>query len=528
LAGTKHKIAEFSITFFYRQLFLNFFHIIFLSNVRGVFTHNTTKSSFKKLFTHYRTYKAIKLREIVSVLYLRGGTMDYSSLNSELWRPIVIIGIIAGLTLLANVLRSKIPFIKKSLIPTAVLAGFILLLLRSLNIVDIKQDFLEILTYHGIAIGFIAMSLRVKNSKTEDSGKIALKTGALIVSTYLVQAGVGLIISILLTLFIMPNFFPASGILLAMGFGQGPGQANNVGSTYEALGFEGGQSYGLAIAATGFLIACTIGVFFLHFNKREKTEYIDDTSNDSTLEIFQDHNEIPIAQSIDKLSVQVALIVFVYLLTFGFLLGISKLLSCISPGVTKMLSPILWGFNFIFASAIASGVAGVIAFLRKKGIMKHQYQNNYLLNRISGLAFDLMIIAGIASIDFKDISGLFVPFIITILVGAIATYMFLKFMSKKIYKGYENEGFLSMFGMLTGTISSGVLLVRELDPEYKTPATNNLVSGSGTAIIFGAPLLVLISLAPKSFTMTLTVLGLIIIYLALLLFIIFKLNKEKQ
>ena len=225
---------------------------------------------------------------------------------------------------------------------------------------------------------------------------------------------------------------------------------------------------------------------------------------------------------------QVALIVFVYLLTFGFLLGISKLLSCISPGVTKMLSPILWGFNFIFASAIASGVAGVIAFLRKKGIMKHQYQNNYLLNRISGLAFDLMIIAGIASIDFKDISGLFVPFIITILVGAIATYMFLKFMSKKIYKGYENEGFLSMFGMLTGTISSGVLLVRELDPEYKTPATNNLVSGSGTAIIFGAPLLVLISLAPKSFTMTLTVLGLIIIYLALLLFIIFKLNKEKQ
>ena len=160
--------------------------------------------------------------------------------------------------------------------------------------------------------------------------------------------------------------------------------------------------------------------------------------------------------------------------------------------------------------------------------MKHQYQNNYLLNRISGLAFDLMIIAGIASIDFKDISGLFVPFIITILVGAIATYMFLKFMSKKIYKGYENEGFLSMFGMLTGTISSGVLLVRELDPEYKTPAANNLVSGSGTAIIFGAPLLVLISLAPKSFTMTLTVLGLIIIYLALLLFIIFKLNKEKQ
>ena len=85
-----------------------------------------------------------------------------------------------------------------------------------------------------------------------------------------------------------------------------------------------------------------------------------------------------------------------------------------------------------------------------------------------------------------------------------------------------------MFGMLTGTISSGVLLVREIDPEYKTPAANNLVTGSGTAIIFGAPLLGLIGLAPKSLTMTLVVLGLVVVYLAFLLFMIFKLNKVKD
>ena len=74
--------------------------------------------------------------------------MDYSNLNTELWRPIIIIGIISAITLLANILRSKVPFIRKTYIPTAVLAGFILLLLRSLNIVNIKQDFLEFITYH--------------------------------------------------------------------------------------------------------------------------------------------------------------------------------------------------------------------------------------------------------------------------------------------------------------------------------------------------------------------------------------------
>lgn len=454
--------------------------------------------------------------------------MDYSELNTELWRPIILVGIIASITLFANVIRQKISFIRKSYIPTAVLAGFILLLLRSLNIVHIRQEFLELITYHGIAIGFIAMSLRVKREKTTDTYKIAVKSGALIVSTYLVQAITGLVISLFLVLTFMPQFFPASGILLAMGFGQGPGQANNVGSTYESLGFVGGQSYGLAIAASGYLIACTVGVFFLNKRKSKITKYTDETSNDTPIDIFQDEDEIPISQSIDKLSIQVALIVFVYLLTFGILVGVSRLLSLISPGVANTLSPILWGFNFIFASAIASGVAALISVLRKKGIMKRQYQNNYLLNRISGLAFDIMIVAGIASINFTDIAKLWIPFIVTILLGALVTYLYLKFMSNKIYKGYENEAFLSMFGMLTGTISSGVLLVREIDPEYKTPAANNLVTGSGAAIVFGAPLLVLIGMAPKSLTMTFIVLGLIIVYLALLIFLILRLNKSKD
>ena len=454
--------------------------------------------------------------------------MDYSELNTELWRPIILVGIIASITLFANVIRQKISFIRKSYIPTAVLAGFILLLLRSLNIVHIRQEFLELITYHGIAIGFIAMSLRVKREKTTDTYKIAVKSGALIVSTYLVQAITGLVISLFLVLTFMPQFFPASGILLAMGFGQGPGQANNVGSTYESLGFVGGQSYGLAIAASGYLIACTVGVFFLNKRKSKITKYTDETSNDTPIDIFQDEDEIPISQSIDKLSIQGALIVFVYLLTFGILVGVSRLLSLISPGVANTLSPILWGFNFIFASAIASGVAALISVLRKKGIMKRQYQNNYLLNRISGLAFDIMIVAGIASINFTDIAKLWIPFIVTILLGALVTYLYLKFMSNKIYKGYENEAFLSMFGMLTGTISSGVLLVREIDPEYKTPAANNLVTGSGAAIVFGAPLLVLIGMAPKSLTITFIVLGLIIVYLALLIFLILRLNKSKD
>ena len=64
--------------------------------------------------------------------------MDFSANNIALWSPIVQTGIIAGLILFANVLRRKVSFIRNSLMPTAVLAGFILLLLRTFNIIDIR------------------------------------------------------------------------------------------------------------------------------------------------------------------------------------------------------------------------------------------------------------------------------------------------------------------------------------------------------------------------------------------------------
>ena len=86
--------------------------------------------------------------------------MDYSAANTGLWNFAVQLGIIAGILLLSNVILRKSALIRKSLIPTSVLAGFILLAVRSFGLLNIPQSFLEMVTYHGIAIGFIALSLR--------------------------------------------------------------------------------------------------------------------------------------------------------------------------------------------------------------------------------------------------------------------------------------------------------------------------------------------------------------------------------
>ena len=457
--------------------------------------------------------------------------MDYSAANLALWNIVVQLGLVAGAILVAFILRQRLAFIRKSLMPIAVLGGFMLLILKYTGLVRLDEALLEMLVYHGIALGFIAMSLRVPAYKSKsDRDLTGLKSGAIIVSTYLVQGVVGLLITLGLSYTLKPDMFRAAGLLLPMGYGQGPGQANNVGSTYEALGFAGGRSFGLSIAAAGYLVACVVGVVILNILARRgkigsarlrEAEQPD-------LEYFQSKDEIPVSDSIDKLSVQLALVCLVYVATYLTAKGITAGIAAVAPGVAATVNTLIWGFNFIIGSALAMLLRVLLGKGKKHGVILKQYQNNYLLNRISGFFFDIMIVAGIASINVEDIRGLWLPFLLLAIAGGVVTWFHLRFVCRRVYADYYYEGLISMFGMLTGTISSGVLLLREIDPNLNTPAANNLVIGSSFGIVLGAPVLILVGLAPKSEMLCWTTLGLAAVYMAALVLLIVRLRPKKK
>ena len=120
------------------------------------------------------------------------------------------------------------------------------------------------------------------------------------------------------------------------------------------------------------------------------------------------------------------------------------------------------------------------------------------------------------------------PFLLMAVLGGIVTYVYLYYMCKKMYADYFYEGLFSMYGMLTGTISSGVLLLREIDPNLETPASNNLISGSSFGILFGIPVLLLISFAAKSEVTVWVAFILVIVYMLLLIGFIFKVGNKKK
>ena len=451
--------------------------------------------------------------------------MDLSEYS--IWKFLVQIGVIFISILVANTLRRKIKFIRNSLLPASVIAGIIIFILMFIPVINefIDKSFMEALTYHSLGLGFIALAMK-SGVKSKDKNKFAvLDTGITTVNGYLVQGIIGLGLTLVLSITIFKDLFYAAGLLLPMGYGQGTGQALNIGNVFATFGFTNGPSFGLAIAAIGFLVACLVGVIYLNILKRKgkltlQEKRIADNKLDTNIYA---EDEAPLSESVDKLTIQFGFVIGIYIITYLLILGLSTLsVNYLGNFGVKTVKPLLWGFNFLFGSVVAIVVKIVVKKLREKKIMTHTYINSYMMNRISGLFFDVMIVAGIAAIDWQNLKGLLWPLLIICITGGLATFLYIKFVAKKIFPDYEYEMFFSMFGMLTGTASTGMILLREIDPNYETPAANNLVLQQVPAIAVGAPVLLLMSFAAESITNSLIVFGIMLAMFIVYNIIVFR------
>ena len=118
------------------------------------------------------------------------------------------------------------------------------------------------------------------------------------------------------------------------------------------------------------------------------------------------------------------------------------------------------------------------------------------MTRTSNFFFDLMVVAGVAAIRLDILEKNWGVMLILGVAGMVVTYIYNRIVAKVLFRDYAEEQFLMMYGMLTGTASTGVILLREVDSEFKTPASDNLVYQNLPAIAFGFPMMFLATLAP--------------------------------
>ncbi len=427
---------------------------------------------------------------------------DFSMANyGQVWSFLVQLGLLLLCMLAGNVLRRTIPAFRKCLIPSALLGGGLLLvgniIAKQFDFVLVDNRMMQVITYHCLAIGFAAMSMRTEKSTVKTNKTQVVEFGALQGGTYMLQAFLGLGITIVLFLITRYGSQVISyicGLILPLAYGQGPGNALtwdiNFTNTPATL-FAGNGSYGLSLASIGFVVASVCGVFYINICKRRGTLHIrkHEAAGESAQQ--EEENEIPDNESVDKFTLQMGFVALAYALAFGFMYLLGSL--------SNFLNSIAWGFNFLWASLTAMAIKAAVKVLRKKNLMHRGYINNYQMDRISGFAFDLMIVAGVAAIEINDIKNYILPIVLLSVLGGIVTYVYIRKVAKNCFKGFEHEFFLMSFGTLTGTASNGVILMKEIDPGMKTPTSSLYVLSNFPAMVMIAPLLFLLNFAGSSF-----------------------------
>ena len=455
-----------------------------------------------------------------------GNFWDFSSWGFFNLTAILLLSLLAG-----NMIKRSVPFLQASLIPTSVLGGGVLLIVSTLYKTFTGDEmfdtaffggngsyWLELLTYHMLALGFTASALRnTEGVMNKERATEIFNTGLTTVATYLLQAFVGMIICILSVRFVA-DLLEAAGLLLALGYGQGTGQAMNYGGIYEAdYGFVGGRSFGLTVAAMGFLSASFGGVIHLNILKRQGKIHLDKGSGISNEQV-EGANEIPMQESIDKFTIQIALIVVAYLGAYLLMLGLGSLI----PGMRSTI----YGFNFLLGVLSATILKNAMNFCRKRNIIHRCYTNNFLLTRASNFFYDIMVTAGIAAIRMSIVGKYLGVLLAMGIAGLIVTYIYVHFVCRKLFPAYTEQQFLAMYGMLTGTASTGIILLREIDGDFKTPVADNLVYQNFPAMIFGFPILLLATMAPTKPYLTLGIVFVFMIAINILLFRSFIFKKK--
>lgn len=445
------------------------------------------------------------------------------------WTLVLDFLLISFLIVIAAVLKARIPLLRKMIVPTAMIAGFIGLIAgpELLGWIQFDKDTLGSIVYHFMAIGFIALSLKERNIKNSPS---VLNSGMMIVSTYLIQGIVGFGLFMLLAATLYPEFFPGVGLLLPLGFGQGPGQAYSIGTQWEQLGIAGGGNLGLTIAGIGFIWATVIGIILMNIlarsNKFQGTELEVSGAHEPMTEQSQP-DEIPLSDAIDKLTYQVALIGFIYLVTYLTIYGLEMVLTPLGTFGTTF-AQLLIGFHFLIGSMYAMLFRVILNKLQNAGLTLEHSPNNFLLQRISGFSFDYMITASIAAISIYALQEYLVPVLLLTTIGGLVTIFFLLWISPRLFPEDTLSNLLGFFGMQTGTISTGMALVKAVDPSFQSNTAENLVTGSAAAMMFGFPLLLLLNVPVVGYVQNdpimyvYTFFGLLIYFLVLISVLLYR------
>lgn len=382
-------------------------------------------------------------------------------------------------------LRAKIPFLQKGLIPSALIGGLTGFILMNTGLIGmptaegwmpIPAKVFGVLVYHLFAFGFVGIGLMQNNTKQSETKGSWVRSGALWMAliyclVYSIQAVTGKTVFELFKLLTGGEFFTGFGYLVGSGFSQSPGAAHAFGTIWESeYGITGASSVGLAFGAMGFLCAICFGIPLA--NKGIKNGWISEKTASALPESLRKGmmgkgEAEPCAYTtthpanLDNFAFHIAVMAALYSVGYMFALAWSINLP---KGISGL------GFGLLYTWGM---IAGLITRKTLAKIDRIHILDGATTKRITSSTIDYMICAVFMGISMSDIQAILLPFIVTTIVAGFLTYFVIMFFARRMPE-YGFERGLATLGCYTGTVASGILLLRIVDPEFKSPAAVEL------------------------------------------------------
>ena len=382
---------------------------------------------------------------------------------------------IGALLFVAAGLR-RLPGLSSLGVPASLLAGVLGLAIApgGLDLVPFDIDTLESVVYHGLGVLFIALGLQRPRSSSQGASSRALAFG--IVTLLALQTALGLGMVLLLGLVTEP-MHPGYGLMLVLGFEQGPGQALALGSVWEEGGMTDGAQVGLIVAAIGYAWAIFIGVPLAAIGKARG--WVSPPPPPEAQEAVQTGRADDLG-ALDLLSLQIAVIGLLYVLTWAICTGISEAILLTGD---EGLARTIWGFHFL----VGAGLAMVARSVHQR--LGLDWLDDPQLGHVGGLVVDFITAAALTAVQLTVLSNNWLPILLVTSIGGVVTLGVILWVAPRAFPDAPFEHCVLWFGMATGTLPTGLALLRMVDPDLRSPAPVSAVAGSAMAIPGGAPIL---------------------------------------
>lgn len=406
--------------------------------------------------------------------------------------------------------RAKISILRNMLVPASVIGGIIGILFMNLVLgmgIDIgtNPDMYTTIVNNLFTVSFISISL-TSTPKEQNNVAKSVINGAV---------GIGLVWCLLYAL--TPVIATAViylagknvemdaiyGMLIQFAFCQGPGQSVAYGAIFEHYGWEYASTVAVAFSAIGFVVAFLVGIPVAkmgikrgianncgeldhsilkgYLRKNEQTEYmVKDTTCNSNIETLAFH---------------FALIGVCYVLA----VCIAKVLAFIPGFLGTSMSSMMF-MNGMYA-------AYIIKWLVKRLHLDFLLENT-LQTKITGWTADYLVVCSFMAVSVNIIKYWLPLIVIVSIIITVVTFVVCFYFGQRFGGTNDFERTLGLYGTCTGTVPSGIALVRIVDPNFRT-STSIELGACNLVMLASTPVyLIILALAAGSLELPAAMLGL--------------------